>query len=230
MTVEDWSRLALAGAGVFGMAAISMTLFSRRTPTRTLYWVFVYIAVTCLALFATPRGWRAAIEHTAWGVAAAVGYAFFATPFLKIRGRILAAEIENTRPDPVDGAAPDRSAPTEAESYNGRHSAAATWWVLAVCSCLLGLGLVLTRWSPPVLIVVAIGSLLSAILGFEDGSRGFSYARGHILPFRIAAAASLVAAGIPLLSYVAAYRKGARRPGYGRHDAVRIRRRRSDDR
>ena len=226
MTAYDWSELALVGAGVFGAAAIGASLISRRRLGRILYWVLAYIGVTCLALYGTAGGWQRTIGFTVFGIFVAVGYAFYATPFIKVGDRIFAAEVVNGRPDPADDEDPDVSPPSEVESYNGRHSAAATWWQMAVGSWLLAIGLVVTMWHPGLLIVVAFGSLVSGWFGYDDGARGFANARGHRLPFRIAAVGSLASAGIPLLCYFYGYRRGQLRPGYGKHDAVRQRRRR----
>ncbi|MGW0162017.1 hypothetical protein ACWDUN_22165 [Mycobacterium sp. NPDC003323] len=223
MTVDDWAEIALIGAFVAAIGTIFADCASRRSVARALYWTCAYIAVSCLALAMVPMGWHHVIVITAFGTVAAVGYAYFETPFIKIKGRIYAAEVRHARPDPADGEQPDLSPPREIETYDGRHSAAVVWWLMAAGACLTAFGLIVTRWRPELFVLVAIGAAIAGFFGLDDGSRGFPYARGHLLPFRIAAAASLVGAGIPLWCYLYGYRRGSRNPGYGKHDAARQR-------
>lgn len=223
MTVDEWAEIALIGAFVAAAGAIFADCVKRRSMARAVYWMCAYISISCVALSVVPMGWYHVIGFTMFGIVIAVGYAYAETPFIKVGGRVYSAEVRHARPDPTDGENPDLSSPKESETYDGRHSAAYTWWLMATGSCLTALALIATGWRPASFVLVGIGAGFAVFLGLDDGSRGFPYARGHRLPFRIAAVASLAGAGIPLWCYLWGYRRGSRNPGYGKHDAARKR-------
>lgn len=139
--------------------------------------------------------------------------AYFSSPYIKIRGKVYAFNLRDSRPDPspteTSASGSDDSEDDPApDSYSGMASAKKTWWLLVVCM-IISVGAIdlakpwHTATSAGIVVVFACG------IGYGDASWGYPVARGQRAQF---VAVSIITAGVFTACYFGAYWMGKRRP------------------
>jgi hypothetical protein len=147
---------------------------------------------------------------------AAYGY----TPYIKIGGKIYALTVQDSQPDSDDDdvrsgetAAPDRDHDRAPDAYSGLLTPAKMWWLLVPILIISTGNIIAFASGKGEWWVAAIGLafivFLSVAMGFGDASWGYGIARGHRVPFVIAA---IVTVGVFAALYLVAYQAGKRRP------------------
>jgi hypothetical protein len=187
-----------------------------RSWERRVFWSGV-LGVTVSVFVAAIPYWAQAVGMALFSLAFMVAGAYAYTPFIKIRGKIYAFWVADSRPDPApDGtAAPGSDHPDDEpapDSYEGLVTARKHWWatvftVVFCQGCVLAGVIDKTWWLAT---VGAAGLVVaSAGYGYLDASGGYPIARGQRLQFVIAAV--ITAGAFPLL-YLAGYHTGKRWP------------------
>ncbi|MEB3069325.1 hypothetical protein [[Mycobacterium] vasticus] len=158
--------------------------------------------------------WKYGIEAAvACGILFA-SMAFAYTPFLKVRGRIYAAQWRHRQAESVeDDSGPDRD--RIPDSYTGFSPAAQSWWMLTVV-CLVCLIVIYADFVAhnnhvhlfgiPATIVVVYVPLY---VGYWDASWNYPVARGQLNQFTML---SIMTAGIFAALYFATFHIGKRWP------------------
>jgi hypothetical protein len=220
-----WTQaLLIAGVGAGLVAAVASVFISDRKLDRRIYWLGWVIATSCISLAVLPRGWPASLAIGLLGVFAAVVYAYLRTPFLKIRGRIYALSINDSRPDPPADEASEKppSAPPR-DSYPttaGPVSARNLWWVLVVLTCLVSVGVYLVGWAWQMVLGAVLLAVLGGVFGVDDATRKLPMARGQHVQAFIVSVASILLWLAPPVCYFVGYGIGQRWPmGRGKHAA-----------
>lgn len=142
--------------------------------------------------------------------------AYMNGPFIKIRGKIYAFHVDDSRPDPTpDGAtAPGVDSPDydpAPDSYGTGVTAQKAWWMLILTAVILGWGAVVSFEDQRLMTFVgAVAFITLAVsLGYGDASWDYKIARGQRLQFAIIA---IVTVGVFPLLYLPAYYAGKRWP------------------
>lgn len=147
--------------------------------------------------------------------------AYAYTPYIKIRGKIYAFHVEDSRPDPSSNGAPvpgsgdpDYDPTRDAYSGLGLTTAAKMWWLMVFLiggSAFNVVAYLHFREDPWILPLSAAFIVFGGVgLGyFADGSWGYPIARGQCLQFLII---SLVTLGMFTILCLGAYYAGKRWP------------------
>jgi hypothetical protein len=176
-----------------------------------------------MSLAILPRGWRAVIAAALLCVFAAVVYAYFQTPYLKLGNRIYALTISNSQPDQPEGSGnsdqPPRL-PHDSYDFMGGITARNIWWVNVGLTCITALGVVLTGWDLPTALLAALVVAGGAMSGIDDATRKLPIARDQKVQAYLATVASIPLWLLPTIAYLVGYQIGKRRPmGKGKHAA-----------
>jgi hypothetical protein len=196
-----------SAAVVFFIAGFSLSsLRITRSAQRRIYWLFACLAGASGFLMCYPDRAKG-LGVAGLFVAAMVVAAYAATPYIKIRGRIFALSLTDSRPDDPEAATRSggRVDPTR-DSYSGMLSAAKMWWMLAIIAVIAG-GTVyyaavgsengLIPWAS-----AAFLALLALGAGYADGSWDYPIARRQYIQL---ATASLATAGAFPVLYLTFY-------------------------
>ncbi|MBI3689344.1 MAG: hypothetical protein HY239_01290 [Mycolicibacterium aromaticivorans] len=184
-------------SGFVGVAAVALPL-STKLKRRVFWSGWCGAAILC-ALYVSNRGATAAALTASGCVLVAAIYAFYFTPFIKIRGRVWTFWISDAREDPD-------VPPPPADSYVGRVTAPSMWWTLAGLGLITGTFALSTGWPAPVGIMG--GALLAAPLaavGHLDRKDRYPVARERYIPFAIVVLSSIPTLLWPVLVYFVAY-------------------------
>jgi hypothetical protein len=221
-----WSHfLIVAGfLAVVASMVIAVLFAKRRSLERRIYWAGWIIGTPCMSLAVLPRGgWRAVVAAALLCLFAAVVYAYFQTPYLKLGNRIYALTIPNSQPDPPgDGGDSDQPPQLPHDSYDfmGGVTARNIWWVNVGLTCIMALGVVLTGWDLPTAFFAAFIVAMGAMSGIDDATRKLPIARGQKVQAYFATVASIPLWLLPTIAYLVGYQIGKRRPmGKGKHAA-----------
>lgn len=193
----------------FSLSSLRIT----RGAQRRSYWLFACLAGVSGFLMCYPD------RVTGLGVAglfvvAMVVAAYAATPYIKIRGRIFALSLTDSRPDdPEDPTRSGRSGDPASDSYSGMLSAAKMWWMLAIIAVIAGGNAYYAAvgrengfipWAS-----AAFLALLALGAGYADGSWDYPIARRQHIQL---ATAALVTAGVFPVLYLVSYYMATRWP------------------
>jgi Ca2+/Na+ antiporter len=220
-----WSHfLLIAGFVAVVAAAVIIALFvKRRSLERRIYWAGWIIGILCMSLAFLPRGWRSVIAVALLCAFAAVVYAYFQTPYLKLGNRIYALTIPDSQPDePEDGgdiAQPPRL-PHDSYDFMGGITAGNVWWVVVGVTCIAAANAILFGWVLSTILLAAFMVAVAAMLGVDDATRKLPIARDQKVQAYFATVASIPLWLLPTIAYLVGYQIGKRRPmGKGKHAA-----------
>lgn len=174
------------------------------------------VAVFCF-LAALPQ-WGTAIFVAVFSVGYLSFSAYFATPYIKIGGRIYAFHIDDSEPD----RAPDEPPPGAGDpdydpypdSYAGSVTAPKMWWLMvpgmALCSFNVATALVSAGKRSWVDVAAAAAVVvIAAGFGYMDSSWRYRIARGQTVQFVLV---GVLTGGMFTLLYLTAYRIAQRWP------------------
>lgn len=104
-TGEAIQRAALMAAVVFSAlpeAQLRYRYISDRRRARRFYWTTAAIGMLCM-IVGVGRVWPSGLAAVGFFGSMHLGFAYLASPYLKINGRIYALTANNRQPDPVPG-------------------------------------------------------------------------------------------------------------------------------
>lgn len=187
--------------------------------TRRIFWGCVALSCVFMFLAAYPDITRG-FAVIAFVLFATWLYAYFATSYIKIRGKVYAFNTYNSNPGEYF---PD--------SYAGMATAKKMWWLLVFAAAFCSLG-VLMRFigqDYELWVAVMMGSVLvvcAIVYGYGDASWEYPVARGQVVPQFILT--GVVSAGVFPAVYLIGYALGKRFPfrtrrsmEYGAHPRLR---------
>ncbi|EUA56657.1 hypothetical protein I553_8709 [Mycobacterium xenopi 4042] len=142
----------------------------------------------------------------------------FLHPYIKIRGKVYAFTIRDSRPDPPSdggwrshGAAPDSDATPD--SYGGLATAKKSWWllILIVTICAINvIGYFVDKQHPwRAALMASVIVAISTMFGYGDASWGYPVARRQRMQLFIL---SVITLGAFTALYLCAYCAGKRWP------------------
>jgi len=169
---------------------------------RKFFWTAVFSAAACAFIAGLPN-LGTAIGVAVMCIVITATYAYFHTQYLKIGGRLFAAQNKNGFPESAFGAGQD--------PYSPSLSAAKMWWLVVMVAAAGSVGLLGYVIDDSLLsLCLGLGAFLvvAIMLGYMDGTDDQRVARGQYLPFAICGVAS---AGIFALAYLITYRAALRR-------------------
>ena len=203
----------LAGAFIVGLFIKNLAV------ERRIYWCGWIVGGVLAALSALFRGWTASLAVFGLVVIAAVGYAYFRTPYLKVGRRIFALSESDKRADRQGPSGPQ--AMTARDGYVGYISAAKYWWILAALM-IPGAAYVHFRgWDWLAIAFTAMMAAMTAGCGFGDATGRRPIVRRQYVQALIVSVLSIPLYGAPPAVYLLAYLIGKRWPApSGRHDAL----------
>jgi len=189
------------------------------TLQRRVYWSCACLGAVAAVLAFYPdskKGIWMGLFFLGVMVSAAFGY----TPYIKVGGKVYALFAQDRRPDSDDdavrsaeAAAADRAIDPAPDTYSGLLTPAKMWWLLVPILIISTGNIIAFASGKGEWWVAAIGLafivFLSVAMGFGDASWGYGIARGHRVPFVIAA---IVTAGVFAALYLVAYQVGKLRP------------------
>lgn len=151
-------------------------------------------------------------------VCLSVGFAYFGGWQLKIGGQTRSVFVKNTYPDPPDdGSDPPPPPPPPANSYNGVVTADGFWWIAAILTIVIAADVYLFGWIWQSVLGALTLTVMGALAGIDDASRGHPVARGQTIQAIIAVIASVLLWLLPVVAYAAGYqyrrRSSAEGPG-----------------
>lgn len=216
----QWAKGLLIAGICVGLIALTASAFVQDAKLqRRSYWLGWLFAAVCFALAVLPRGWPGSVAIGILALFAAVLYAYFRTPFLKIRGRVYTiAGIKQEAASDTDQQVPVASANDSYPTAMGPVPARNVWWVLVALTLMFSLGVYLVGWTWQMILGAAFLAVLGALTGIDDGTRKLRIARGQHVQAYIVLVASILLWLAPPICYYLGYRVGQRWPmGRGRH-------------
>jgi hypothetical protein len=185
---------------------------------RRLFWAGFLIASISGFFIAYPPDWKAGIGWALLAGFTMIVRAYFSTSYIKIRGKIYAFHVEDSRSDHSSDSAPpgiddpDHDSP-DAYSGLGLTTAKKMWWLMVFLMVICAgnvIGYIVDRDDPWVAGVMAVfGVTLATALGYMDASWEYPIARRQRLQFGIA---SIITLGVFTALYLGAYYAGKRWP------------------
>lgn len=191
---------AIALAGLCTLGFIPDVRWQRRV-----YWASWLFGAALMAYAFIERGWQMVGVVLAVCLAAAVCYAYFRTSYLKIGGRIYSFWIARTQPDPLPGGSPAPPVIPPPDSYRGRVTADAQWWLIAVASVCAGVSALVLGMSGATLGVAALPVVLLAGTGYLDSYDGFPIARRRWVQLGLIVVSSIPVFLLPPVAYLIGY-------------------------
>lgn len=209
-----WSTaLMYAGFAMWGGALVADMFLTDMWIRRRLYW-YTWLAGSALCGVALVfRGWSTALFGFGAMVFMGVILAIRWTPFLKIRGHIIAASYT----DRIAETPPSiPQLPAEIRDTSARP----LWWSVAGSALVLSGSRLALGWSLGTVLLTGLLTFIVALIGVDDGRRRIPFARRQYLQATLGAVLSLPVFGLPALAYAVAYRIGLAQPvSIGKHDA-----------
>ena len=180
-----------------------------------MFWGGLLVATVSAFFIGYPPDWRLGIGCSLLCIIAMLITAYFNSPYIKIRGKIYAIGIEDSRPDPAPDGTPvavDGPDPMIG-SYSGAITAKKFWRMLIFLMGISAFGVVgyfVDGDSPRVAVVgTAMIIAMAALGGYGDASEGHPIAREQRVPFVIIA---VITGGVFAVIYLLAHRAGKRWP------------------
>jgi hypothetical protein len=214
ISAPAWSiALLWSGFAVWAVWFIADFKLTGRTVRRRAYWAAWLGAALLVSLGFLYLGWGAALGTFAFLAFLTVFRAIRDTPYLKVRGRVIALWESDRR----DGW--PRPILTFPRPF-GDGSGPKLWWLVVGDTVLAAAVAVALGWSWQVLLNGGLLAALVAFYGYDDGRRRFPLARRQYLQVALVVALSIPLLEVPMLVYLLAYAIGKQRPmTYSRHDA-----------
>jgi hypothetical protein len=210
-TFSVWSRLLLfAGLAVLCAAMMGSHFFSGRSRQRRAYWLGWVLGGSLVVISVAHRGLDWALMLAGMITFFSVYWAFMKTPYLKLGGRILALTLDNRRPDPSSRSNDDGPSPDLPADRYGNLSAGAFWWLAVLMIAAAGAAVTVGGWNIRLGLWAGFVTLAAGLVGYRDGTGGFTRARGQRVPALLATAASVLLFGVPPALYLLAYQIGCR--------------------
>lgn len=219
LVAARWSRpspsstLLLGALAGFVFVVMSQLLSRSRRTARMCYWLGAALTTALLALGIAVSGRppRQVVWAVALCVLLAVGVAYLAGWQLKIGGRTRSVFVANTYPDPPEDGS-DRPPPLPPpNSYNGVVTADGFWWIAVVLTAMVSAEVYLFGWIWQSVLGAAFLTIVGAVAGLDDASRGHPAARGQKVQATITVVVSLHLWLLPVVAYAAGYQLGKRR-------------------
>jgi hypothetical protein len=209
-----WSTALLwSGFAVWVVWFIADFKLTGRSVRRRAYWVAWLGAALLVSLGLLYDGWGAALGIFAFLAFLTVFRAIRDTPYLKVRGRVIALWESDRR----DGAL--LPIPTFPRPL-GDGSGPKLWWLVVGDTVLVAAVAVALGWCWQLMLNGGLLAALVAFYGLDDGRRRFPVARRQYLQVALVVALSIPLLELPMLVYLLAYAIGKLRPmTYSRHDA-----------
>jgi hypothetical protein len=191
--------VAVTGIPVF-FAGVNVSV------ARRLHWGGWLGAAAFFGVAASARGWNATVPVASLCLFLALLRAYFATPYLKIGGRVF-----SFFPQAEAGDSANAAVQRDQASYFGQVSAAKQWWLFALLCWIVGSAPFVTGWTKSLILPIAFLSFVAFIAGTDDSSRALPVARGQRGPAIVALIGLLPVFGIPVIGYLIGYQIGRKR-------------------
>lgn len=191
---------AIALAGLCTLVFISNIRWQRRV-----YWASWLFGTALMASAFIERGWQMVGLVFAVCLVAAICYAYFRSPYLKLGGRIYSFWIARTQPDPLPDGSPAPPVISPPDSYRGQITADAQWWLMAVASVCAGVSALVLGMSGATLGVAALPVVLLAGTGYIDSYDGFPIARRRWVQLALIVISSIPVFLLPPIAYLIGY-------------------------
>lgn len=172
---------------------------------RRVYWASWLFGALLMACAFVERGWRMVGLELAVCSVAALCYAYFRTPYLKLSGRIHSFWIARTQPDPLPDGSPGPPVIPPPDSYRGIVTAAAQWWLMAVVSVCAAVSAVVLGISGATVGIAVLPIVLLAGTGYIDQHDGFPIVRGQWVQAALIVVVSIPIFLLPPLAYAIGY-------------------------
>lgn len=209
------ATLLLAAAVGAAFIVMSQLLCNSRRAARRCYWLG-WIVTSVLLTFSvalSDRPLRIVILTAVLCIFFAVGFAYFGGWQLRIAGQTRSVFVKNTYADPpVDGSDVPPPPPPPANSYNGVVTADGFWWIAAILTAVIAADVYLFGWVWQSILGAMALTIMGALAGADDASRGLQTARGQRVQAVVATVASIPLWMLPAVAYAAGYQYGKRRP------------------
>ena len=213
---------------VLTLVGLSLPIFApsnNRRLGRRIFWGGFLLATVSAFFISYPPDWKTGAGLSLLAAIVLLIPAYFGSPYIKIRGKIYAIGIEDTRPDPAPDGTPvavDGPDPTIG-SYSGAITAQKLWRLAIFVTGLFAFGVIsysIDGESPGIAWMSAAALVgMAATIGYGDASEGHPVARGQRIPFVIIA---IITGGVFTVIYLVAYRTGKHWP-LRRHRQLRSR-------
>jgi len=180
---------------------------------RRVFWSCVGVA-SGAAFFAFYPNWKDGMRGVGMILAAVMMYAYFYTPYIKIRGKIYALSVQDKNAEHEDGSLASGATYDPApDAYSGLVTAKKLWWILLPLLAISAINLYAFITDGMEIWVAAIGAVMIVLLavgaGLGDASWGYHMARGNYVQFALAA---VITAGTFTVIYLIVYFIAKRRP------------------
>ncbi|MCV7230241.1 hypothetical protein [Mycolicibacterium komossense] len=210
--LQPWQTAAFVAAIICVIVGCIPAFVKLDIPSaRRIYWVGWLGAAAFGATAASSRGWSASIAVVVMFALPATLRAYFATPYIKIGGRVIAHSITDTLAEESEQS-PGARQGSPADSYGGLVTASKQWWVFAALACILGGAVYSLGWEWRGIFAVVFLSFLGAATGHDDSSRQLPLVRGQRVQALIVVVASIPMLLIPPAAYFLGYELGKRHP------------------
>jgi hypothetical protein len=195
--------------------------FNNRHAERRLFWIGFFIAFASAFFIFYPPDWKSGIVFSLLPPILMLITAYFSTSHIKIRGKIYAFHIDDSRPDPSPGGTPppgsddpDYDPTPDAYSGMGLTTAGKMWWlmVFVMGGCAFNVVAYFHFREDPWILPLSAAFIVVGGVGygyFGDASWGYPIARGQRVQFVIISMATL---GVFTILYLGAYYAGRRWP------------------
>lgn len=203
--------------GAIGIVLPMLASSKNPQTERRFYWAGFVIAITSAFLIFYPPDAKTGIIFALLASFLMLSRAYMMTSYIKIRGKIYAFHVADSRPDPSPNNNPSNESRPEddpaPDSYSGMATPGKVWTLLilgiAICSVNVVIYIVDQERLLLALIMAALLITLSAGFGYGDAIWGYPIARGQRIQFAII---SIITAGVFTVVYLGAYFAGKRWP------------------
>lgn len=206
--------------GAFGILLPTVAPSKSPQAERRIFWAGFLIAAISAFFIAYPPDWKAGIGWALLVSFTMIVRAYFSTSYIKIRRKVRAFHVEDTRVDltPDSGTPPSIDDPghdpaPDAYGGLGLTTARKMWWLMVFLMTLCALGVAEyfhfkdSPWSAASAGAVVV--IMATALGYMDASWEYPIARGQRIQF---GAASIITLGVFTFFYLGAYSAGKRSP------------------
>jgi hypothetical protein len=198
----EFAVVALAGL----LLPVVAPLKNRRVGRR-MFWGGLLVACVSAFFIAYPPDWKLGIGMSIFVAVTTVFTAYFNSPYIKIRGKIYALHIEDSRPDasPDSQPAPSRDDhDLTADSYGGGITAKKFWWLTVPVIAMFTFPVIVVDkekpWTAPLMVALIVVGAIS--LGSQDAICQYPIARGQRVQCVLV---SVVTLGVFIIFYLGAY-------------------------
>jgi hypothetical protein len=207
--------------GAVGLLLTVLASSKNRRAGRRVFWGGALFASISAFFIAYPPDWRSGVLLSLFASGMTVFTAYAYTPYIKIRGKIYAFHIDDSRPDPSPGGTPppgsdalDYDPTPDAYSGMGLTTAGKMWWlmVFVMGGCAFNVVAYFHFREDPWILPLSAAFIVVGGVGFGyfgDASWGYPIARGQRVQFVIISMATL---GVFTILYLGAYYAGRHWP------------------